>query len=74
MDGELGGAAARGHRLRNATYVDDWDYALDLLFVDVNHSVVCDRNHTLLGPLELVNLLHKCGVDESVLKEKSGRV
>mgnify|MGYP001008388589 FL=1 len=66
MHGEFCGASARRHRLRDAADVGDVDSALDLLLVDVDNSVVSDRDHALLRPLELIDFLNHCGINKSV--------
>lgn len=66
MDSEFRSAAARGHCLGEATDVVDCNHTLNLFLVDVDYGIVCDRNHSLLRPLELVDLFHQRGVHKSV--------
>ena len=66
MDRELSCASTGWDSLGNAANVVDWDHTLDLLLVDVEDGVISDGNHTLLRPLELVDLLDQRGVNKGV--------
>ena len=66
MDRELSCASTGWDSLGDAANVVDGDHTLDLLLVDVEDGVVRDGNHTLLRPLELVNLLDQRGVNKGV--------
>ena len=74
MDCELGGAPAWSHSFCQSAHLGNHDLALHLFLVDVVNAKIGDGKHTLLRPLQVVDLFDHRSIHQGLCSPKSKNI